>query len=929
MITLKNCTIYDIKTPYMAEKGWDGMDNLAYGIILDFHKHMVRSTECQNPMCCILGFYDDLMIYDVKRFADLTPLGIERFRNSHHGCEQTDSYIVKLVGNVAGQDLMHCTLNAPLLGVILLRLNPAFVVQHKYDKIINEFNALLSREKATDSQSPFFSWKIFYSIGYYDLVIITKSAEWSIVDQFIQTLRALRFTNKKEEQPVVGNSHVIYGFYTECSKFAPSKQTFAIRFTLHAGETVAYFKQELKKEPLLQKILPSTHIESTHGRTDCRLVCTAGLDAMLPLYTDPNSPFNTCSVFYKLHIRKMRTSLHFPPPAPVSEAKSAAVPESLWDSTVDKMLADFRLFIRDYSLHERSLHSLYITLKHAYTLINIPFSDFSTRNIKLVVESFVQNLTGWITYLRKRFKSEDEYNRNQILGMESMIEEFRNRVGQHIVDLMRSDRFFMESITLIHSSIGSATKMLIAYNNMINYCARKYEDACQNNIEPFNVNYAFLITSGGCDITTSYNLTSPLSPALKTNKGQLENRVIVLKLSERSIFDIPGTMFRILHEGFHFFGDRMRKSRANYLVKAVCKFLAQQISDQILYTSTIDKTEEIKDPEKRMQWEDFLQEKLKNAQSENADELYKALCSTMESVMIADADSIFDYYKSPLISNMKSQYTELFVPLPEYTDLTGLLYRTQLQALMRLHSEIEDEARKRDIVTTFGMSAATLRKQNDDLAAGKYTSKTIMTNLIQLQMTLCGLNASLNSEILSIDEIIDMFYDAFSETFSDCMACRMLGCTEADYLLAFLYERWNIKIALPNENSSHILRVGATLKKCFSIENKLNAESENHIRERVNYYISEHIWRLVSDGKPIILNESEIINNINTALEQYSRLPTRCFLEEYIDECFKSRLNINEHGILKSSFFESKNREVNTSVLAFYENWLKESGGDE
>ncbi len=898
---------------------------MAYGIILDFHKHMVRSTECQNPACCILGFYDDLMIYDVKHFADLTPLGIEHFRNLHHGCEQTDSYIVKLVGNVAEQGLMHFTSNAPLLGVILLRLNPAFIVQHKYDKIINEFNDLLSRERVTGSQSPPFSWKIFYSIGYYDLVVITKSAEWSIVDRFIQILRALRFTNKNVEQPVVGNSHVIYGFYTKCNKFASSKQTFAIRFTLQAGETVAYFKKELENELRLQNFCPSIHMESTHGRTDCRLVCTAGLDEMLPLYTNPNSPFHTCSDFYKRHIRKMRTSLHFKPPTPVSKANSGAVPERLWDSTVDKMLEDFRLFIHKYALHERSLHSLYITLKHAYTLINMPFSDSSTRNIKLVVESFIQNLSGWITYLRERFK--DEYNRNQILSMELMIEEFRNWVGQHIVDLMRSDRFFMESITLIHPSIGSATKMLIAYNNMINYSARKYEDACQNNIEPFNVNYAFLITSGGCDITTSYNLTSPLSPALKTNKGQLENRVIVLKLSERSIFDIPGTMFRILHEGFHFFGDRMRKSRADYLLKSVCQFLAKQISDQTLYFSSEDKTEAIMDHVKCRQWENFIQDNLKKAQSTNVKELYDALYKIMGNEMVADPNSIFDYYKFPLISNMKSQYTQLFVPLPEYTALTALLYRIQLQAIMRLHCKIADEAHKRDITTTFSMSAATLRQQNDDLAAGRYINRPLMTNLIRLQMSLCGLNAFLNPNILSIDQIIDMFYDAFSETFSDCMACRMLGCSEADYILAFLYERWNIQIALPNETASHVLRIGATLKKCFSIENKLDIESEQRIKERVNYYISEHIWPSASDGTPI-LKEDEIIQNINTALKQYSMIPTNCFLERYINECFNSPLNFQEHGMVERSFLESKDREVNVSVLTFYENWLKESGGN-
>ena len=121
---------------------------------------------------------------------------------------------------------------------------------------------------------------------------------------------------------------------------------------------------------------------------------------------------------------------------------------------------------------------------------------------------------------------------------------FRKYVGDYLSDMRRSDRSLIEGHTLVHQSIGSSTKLLLFYNRFVSEVAEKLVESEEDSKEQ---KYVFLVTSGGSDVTAAHDLFSHLDPTLEGKED-----IIVLTIPEMSLYDIRGTMFRLLHECLHF-----------------------------------------------------------------------------------------------------------------------------------------------------------------------------------------------------------------------------------------------------------------------------------------------------------------------------------------------------------------------------------------
>ena len=155
---------------------------------------------------------------------------------------------------------------------------------------------------------------------------------------------------------------------------------------------------------------------------------------------------------------------------------------------------------------------------------------------------------------------------------------FRENIGDYLADMQRSDRSFIEGQSLSHPSIGSATKLLFFYNQYINETAQMLMETKSGGNAGQEETYTFVIMSGGCDVTTASDIFSYMDPA-----DEEGHSLIIITVPEMSLYDIKGTMFRILHECLHFCGERKREERFGHLIRSFSSYSAWVLSLSLIH----------------------------------------------------------------------------------------------------------------------------------------------------------------------------------------------------------------------------------------------------------------------------------------------------------------------------------------------------------
>lgn len=59
-----------------------------------------------------------------------------------------------------------------------------------------------------------------------------------------------------------------------------------------------------------------------------------------------------------------------------------------------------------------------------------------------------------------------------------------------------------------------------------------------------------------------------------------------------------------------------------------------------------------------------------------------------------------------------------------------------------------------------------------------------------------------------------LVFNCYSETFADLEACIRLDASPVDYILAFVFEEWNVSVSLPRD-APHAFRISSILRVCF------------------------------------------------------------------------------------------------------------------
>lgn len=913
------------------------------GLILDFYKRKIY----EDTICCnnyefdyyILGYYSGLNILPVENWFGLAPHGIKEAKKEYGQKDAIlETYPIKLcspcatdialseeLGATYQQVSDKITNRSPLLSVMLINITDYGIQQctsTSGSSFLGQFLHILQNKGIILPQAEA-ATAIFQCIGYYDFAIICHSKSFKQTYQLQQALRKLNDNGK----PYIGNLHIIHGInlrYPQWETTELENQKITLRFTLRPG--ISFVDLQCSLDKLFQK--ENCELICTHGRSDNILLCTMPIKDFVsflknsgPLARDDNE-LRKC-------ITTLRTSIRYSPQdLDVSSGRCNQIIEE--DTTTQSEIINLRnTFTRALEklteldqrlyIHERASYALVHTAEICYSLLSLPYSFEIREIIQPICLSFIRNLYKTFDLIEPSEKfneiANSETKQLYIHYLVEFIENFRISVGQYLIDLLHCDRFFMEGITLMHPSVGSATKLLFAYNRVLNYTSKRLTIS-DNGSGNRKCDYNFLVTSGGCDITYADILNNYIPISEEHSDEYKEDRIIVLKISERSLFDIPGTLFRTMHECMHFCGNRQRQNRAENIQKMFCRFFSAYFAGvSMAYKKLLPNKSTIPS---------HIKNACEEKRKEIACDMAKKLAEQFENDFKLEMQEI-DTYSNALLEKLKTHYLHRIIPeANKASRCTAMLYNIRSEARYKLVENIDKICTQEKVHSRAGMYLSENRKysqyklnQGDSIHNAKmFINSRFLKICLDFQRIISGMapeeldieNPDVlekMQEIVPVSELLDEIFEGFSESFCDSMSCQLLGLQLADYLLAFIFEQWDISIALPSDSMGHYLRIGAVIHVIYP--DKLNAEgclseqAKAELKATFNKHINEGWWIPNAENLPDI-----ILSSIEDSLKKYQEvndiLNITEPLENYLKQCTEDKKNQNLQGELSDLY---------------------------
>jgi len=513
---------------------------------------------------------------------------------------------------------------------------------------------------------------------------------------------------------------------------------------------------------------------------------------------------------------------------------------------------------------------------------------------------------------------------------EDALQGFIDQVGSFMADLSRSDCFFMESERYNHTSVCSATSLLIAYNHWQNHFVRDVlaEDegkACA---------YPFLVRSGGCDSTHTQNLFHFLLPkSTPGGTGLQEDLPLISHMSEMGLFDCSGAVFRMTHECMHFTGRRLRQERVGYVIEFIAQCYGRDLANTLLsrrvyldqWTKRVIEETEAKDS-------DSIRKEMDNAWKEALESLREKIAGLIRSELEKDLEreneawNETDYLSQNVRERLCRWLARLFtgyVFLRDGLKASEFVYAlcdAQLETLVWLYKKYDAVARgEQKTYRTLDFEAQRFENRLKDNRTDE-AQKVVVTHMLgQLlgdpRYAVPKEDPTSTLRRASVENVVNhVAFDCFVESFADMQACLRLGAQVSDYLLGFVYERWDTQIALPVV-AQFIRRIPAVLRVCFP--ERLTADSQALTKEAAEE-IEEALARQVQNGAvPGRVDGKDIVRRVNEMLSEYSTLRgEREALEGYLQLCRKD-YESRDHQRMKR--YRDAFRDLHFS---------KEAGGD-
>lgn len=893
----------------------------------------------------ILGYYDRLDIKQVHHWFDFSP------KNSVPQKKPGDdhpisSYPIKLI--FPTRDVVHeleqdgldysswrttekdahdalepMFEQFPCITVVLINLTDEFKGEFPRDVCSRQLKKLAAIMAGSDlcgssgaSELAKAHCCILPSLGYSDYCILFAEEEWKVAPRFMEYLhKATIDAGCDKRTPVLSTDYLMPVYHA--TKFSRKNRLhnhdiqLSVRINLKPGVSMGQLATAMRD---------IAEVHQISGSSDCLLQAKSGKRDQLLHFLIPGSGENKQMI--KMVIQTEAFLQRNILPNSAESTQISALPRS---SVLSIPIRDLREVLFQYGnliissgRHMRQLNAL----NERVTAIENICSEYHNISLQLImcewISAFTICLRKCIKGIREETKSNPsglQYKRIEQMWQhtEMTLEHFISQVGSFLADLSRSDCFFMESEQYNHPSVSSATALLIAYNHWQNNFAKDVlvgagmEDST----------YSFLVRSGGCDSTHTNNLFWFLEPELHSEKATMqESCPLVIQMSEMSLFDCGGTVFRMTHECMHFCGNRKRILRAKYLIAFISRFYAQVLA-QVLFSQKsylrdlellLEREFYLKNAELKKAlekcWLERFTEFAKSIRDEFERELYTELQTDSQNWDETDyLSSNFRQWLHTKLSIIFScyQFPDGVVAVPGcaasvpwgYNHLAAFLYDNQLKTVQAFYHDCDTVIATHDkTLKVFALEQRRLEKYVQGISTGNPIDKElnqwipiILTQLLIEQNHSVGKNHLMRTlREYGVNRVLTaVVFECFSEAFADLEACLRLKASLSDYLLGFVFEIWDVRKALSNRGA-YVYRIPSILRICF--KNQLTADGRA-LTEAAKEELGIALNHLVCHGMDANrISRNKLADRVDELLQLYTghRWEAEA-LERYLIEC--------------------------------------------
>lgn len=877
-----------------------------------------------NPISDImLGHYDSLIIQPITQWLQYSPGNGKEGKAINDISVLVTHYPIKLLfpdcalsdkvlvdfNYQAWKDPDSLLAEHPCMALALVNLTDSYKNDVGDDLLVN-FAGLI-RDFCNNKQMDLseINCCILPSIGYSDFCLLMADDSWAHAMKLIEGLHTIQ---TQMGTPVLSTDYLmpVYHRSSKNTNRKLSKKRFegvqlSIRVNLMPG---------CNAQMLANCVPEKVSVYRTSGGTDC-LLCAESEEAEKDLFdfilqrrTESGNFVLDMASTLKLRMEKVDLPDQ-------STFNNRYFPDL--EKAVNNFEKAINLYEEQLKVHNRHTRQANSLRELAASIRNI-CAQQHTGALRKIMLDFLANFMHCLNVCSANMKNEEFVRFGPpILEVERVVGKLCAKVNSFLADLSRSDCFYMDREKYNHTSISSATSLLIAYNQWLN----DFTDCVQKVTQAKNKSdYAFLVTSGGCDQTRIFNAFHFLEPQIK-NRQLYERIPLLIQMSEMSLYDFSGTIMRAVHECMHYCGNRCRKNRLMYIVHFVVQHLSEFLSNTLfnesnsydyainvlkLHTASLTDEEinkakiniRIAYHQERKNFEEKIADSLMEYFPSNLDRGWEKTDYLIRNVREWIFDKLFDAFSGHEYSHKQLRVNSFAAMLYKGSQhamraffvkcdsifvsyhVTTMTFAFETKKLEAYFSQQEDDRNcDRDpiLYRTIQMVLSRLLitdpssfipSDEDDHANREWDKKFPYFNLISS----------------NIRAIMESTTDVFSESFADVVACEILNANFEDYLLMHVYEDWDLDDALDVSSFSNIYRIPAVIKVCFPNEIEsdglcLKSDARLKIRNALN--------RLDGHGMPAErLDSDTLCDRIDFLLNCWrEHQSTGQFLIDYLIEC--------------------------------------------
>lgn len=682
------------------------------------------------------------------------------------------------------------------------------------------------------------------TIGFSDLVLLFQTADLNSTLSFLDYLKDIW----EEQAACLSNAYTMIGFckrgLEKLNEDTVGGIKLAIRFSLRDGissrKFCKYFNNEIEEWNQSHENSLENGIEKNYqilGDADFMIISDIELRKVLPLYFYEEKPglFHPAHDIFKYYIRGIHSEVR------INMMQETAEPMTKEGNKGEKDIEEYREqyldvidslgnFIHENRIPERIVYGVQIVMKRYLQLIQ----SGHCFDMEYIIGQAFNNLARCLEQnieIANKLSDEDKYL--EIQNMLKALNTFRERIGDYLADMQRSDSLFLEGRSLSHPSIGSATKLLFFYNGFIDVIK---ESLCPNDKE----RYHFVVVSGGTDETKAVDLFAHLNPA-----DEKTYSLILLTMPEASLYNIKSSLFHVIHEVLHFCGERQREQRMNFVIDAVCKFTAVIFADFLEWIQL--QSDFVMEPVYA-----YIESKTKSSVEAEIETILAEETTSLK-------DRLYQLIKKRIMSETSNLTKEEYFGRIIYTKLLDIMeekifdcrgksnniefdiYRCFSDYKLKLVRRFQDILEKNHILySNFNLMCANLELRESQIKTGENIG--YVTEDMKYIKYMISLYLGINIGNKIVDELIEE-YDGdidlrtlleilellFKECYADCMAGEFLKLEPEHFIFSFLTEMQNEQDAFP-DNTPNKLRMVTDMQYLFKIKNEFSEDIKEQLK---------------------------------------------------------------------------------------------------